>query len=59
MIVINGDKDEHTEMLQGGVIRQLLDEKWKTFVRVKYNRCSKITIPLALYRQLGSIVNRY
>lgn len=35
MIVINGDKEEHTEMLQGGVIRQLLDEKWKTFVKVR------------------------
>ena len=34
MIIVNGETDDHLEMLQGGVIRQLLDEKWKTFVRV-------------------------
>ena len=34
MIVVNGETDDHLELLQGGVIRQLLDEKWKTFVRV-------------------------
>ena len=34
MIIINGETDEHLEMLEGGVMRQLLDEKWKTFARV-------------------------
>ncbi|XP_067930551.1 transient receptor potential cation channel subfamily V member 5-like [Watersipora subatra] len=36
MIVVNGETDNHLEMLQGGVIRQLLDEKWKTFVRRQF-----------------------
>ena len=35
MIVINGEADDHLEMLQGGVMRQLLDDKWKTYARVK------------------------
>lgn len=34
MIVIDGEEDEHLEMLEGGVMRQLLDDKWKTFARV-------------------------
>jgi len=36
MIIINGETDEHLEMLEGGVMRQLLDEKWKTFGGKKY-----------------------
>ncbi|XP_013388391.1 transient receptor potential cation channel subfamily V member 6 isoform X1 [Lingula anatina] len=31
--IIEGQTDEHLDMLEGGVIRQLLDEKWKTFGR--------------------------
>lgn len=34
MIIVNGETDEHLDMLEGGVIRQLLDDKWKTFARV-------------------------
>lgn len=34
MIIINGENDDHLEMLEGGVMRQLLDEKWKAFARV-------------------------
>ena len=34
MIVIDGEEDDHLEMLEGGVMRQLLDDKWKTFARV-------------------------
>ncbi|KAK3610627.1 hypothetical protein CHS0354_009090 [Potamilus streckersoni] len=36
MIVIDGETDEHLEMLEGGVMRQLLDEKWKTFARRRF-----------------------
>ena len=36
MIVINGEADDHLEMLQGGVMRQLLDDKWKTYARVNF-----------------------
>lgn len=36
MIVIDGEEDEHLEMLEGGVMRQLLDDKWKTFARVSF-----------------------
>ena len=34
MIIVNGETDDHLEMLQGGVMKQLLDEKWKTFAQV-------------------------
>ncbi|XP_062610763.1 uncharacterized protein LOC134272556 isoform X2 [Saccostrea cucullata] len=36
MIIINGENDEHLEMLEGGVMRQLLDEKWKAFARRRF-----------------------
>ncbi|XP_041349921.1 transient receptor potential cation channel subfamily V member 5-like [Gigantopelta aegis] len=36
MIIVNGETDEHLEMLEGGVMRQLLDEKWKTFARRRF-----------------------
>lgn len=36
MIAIDGEEDDHLEMLEGGVIRQLLDDKWKTFARKRF-----------------------
>ena len=36
--IANGETEEHLEMLGGGVIKQLLDEKWKTFTRVSGGR---------------------
>ena len=37
MIIVNGETDEHLDMLEGGVIRQLLNDKWKTFARVSWS----------------------
>ena len=34
MIIVDGESDNHLDMLAGGVLRQLLDEKWKTYARV-------------------------
>lgn len=34
MIILNGESSEHLDMLEGGVIQRLLEEKWKTFARV-------------------------
>ena len=34
MIILNGTKEEHLDMLDGGIIQRLLEEKWKTFARV-------------------------
>ena len=34
MIILDGTKEEHLDMLQGGIIEKLLEEKWKTFARV-------------------------
>lgn len=33
-IILNGTKQEHLNMLDGGIIQRLLEEKWKTFARV-------------------------
>ncbi|XP_023321114.1 transient receptor potential cation channel subfamily V member 5 isoform X3 [Eurytemora carolleeae] len=33
MIILNGTKEEHLNMLEGGIIAKLLEEKWKTFAQ--------------------------
>ncbi len=39
MIILNGTKAEHLDMLDGGIIQRLLEEKWKTFARVRASSC--------------------
>ena len=34
IIILNGTKPEHLNMLEGGIIAKLLEEKWKTFAMV-------------------------
>ena len=34
MLILNGTKPEHLNMLEGGIIAKLLEEKWNTFARV-------------------------
>lgn len=36
MIILNGTKAEHLDMLDGGIIQRLLEEKWKTFARLQF-----------------------
>ena len=36
MIILAGTKPEHLNMLEGGIIAKLLDEKWETFAKVKF-----------------------
>ncbi len=35
MIILNGTKEEHLNMLEGGIIAKLLEEKWTTFAQVR------------------------
>ncbi|CAG5055181.1 unnamed protein product [Parnassius apollo] len=35
-IILNGTKQEHIDMIDGGIIQRLLEEKWKTFARTKF-----------------------
>nr|XP_033323671.1 uncharacterized protein LOC117218984 isoform X3 [Megalopta genalis] len=35
-IILNGTKEEHLNMLDGGIIQRLLEEKWKTFARLQF-----------------------
>lgn len=37
MYIINGTSDDHLDMLEGGVVRQLLNEKWRVFGYVRYD----------------------
>lgn len=41
-IILNGTKEEHLDMLDGGIIQRLLEEKWKTFARVSVALCYKL-----------------
>ena len=36
MIILAGTKPEHLNMLEGGIIAKLLDEKWTTFAKVSF-----------------------
>ena len=36
MIILAGTKPEHLNMLEGGIIAKLLDEKWVTFAKVNF-----------------------
>jgi transient receptor potential cation channel subfamily V protein 6 len=36
MIILAGKKEEHLNMLEGGIIAKLLEEKWTTFAQVWY-----------------------
>lgn len=38
MQIIQGDTDDHLDMLQGGVVTSLLDKKWQVFARTKFLR---------------------
>lgn len=40
-IILNGTKEEHLDMLDGGIIQRLLEEKWKTFARVTIKNAMK------------------
>ena len=44
--ITEGDSDEHLQILDGGVIKQLLDDKWKTFARVKTKFCQSSNLPV-------------
>ncbi|CAG0880517.1 unnamed protein product [Cyprideis torosa] len=36
MIILSGEKAEHLDMLEGGVVQRILEEKWKTFARLSF-----------------------
>lgn len=38
MYIADGDTDEHLRLLDDGLIKQLIADKWKTFARVR-NYC--------------------
>ncbi|XP_055936835.1 transient receptor potential cation channel subfamily V member 5-like [Argiope bruennichi] len=47
MIILKGNSTEHLDMLEGGVIQRLLEEKWKTFAqRCFYKRLLMMLVHL-------------
>ena len=48
MIILAGTKPEHLNMLEGGIIAKLLDEKWVTFAKVCRNMFEFIKILLKM-----------
>lgn len=61
-IILNGTKEEHLDMLDGGIIQRLLEEKWKTFARVIniFNPIKKLNRELSflLFRQQNQFLKR-
>ncbi|XP_044575344.1 uncharacterized protein LOC123259139 isoform X2 [Cotesia glomerata] len=60
-IILNGTKAEHLDMLDGGIIQRLLEEKWKTFARLQFLKRLIIlvfhltSLSLAVYLRPGEI----
>ena len=36
IIILNGTKPQHLNMLEGGIIAKLLQEKWETFAKMTF-----------------------
>ena len=53
MIILAGTKPEHLNMLEGGIIAKLLDEKWTTFAKV-LNSISFVHMLQAVFSVLPS-----
>lgn len=37
-MILAGTKEEHLNMLDGGIIQRLLEEKWKTFAQAQFTK---------------------
>ena len=47
MLILAGTKEEHLNMLEGGIIAKLLEEKWTTFAMMMfYKKFAKLTLHL-------------
>jgi len=56
-MILAGSKEEHLDMLDGGIIQRLLEEKWKTFALRQFIK--RITIAfLHLLGMSGSVYLR-
>ena len=46
--IINGNTDEHLEMIEGGVVKRLLEDKWNTYAQVIELRLNYISSKIKL-----------
>ncbi|KAG5892428.1 hypothetical protein JTB14_003364 [Gonioctena quinquepunctata] len=52
-IILNGTKEEHLDMLDGGIIQRLLEEKWKTFARNQFLKRLLILVVHLIFMSLA------
>lgn len=57
MIILNGTKEEHLDMLEGGIIQRLLEEKWKTFAQLQFLK-RLIILFIHLFLLSGAVYTR-
>ncbi|XP_072382933.1 uncharacterized protein iav [Diabrotica undecimpunctata] len=53
-IILNGTKEEHLDMLDGGIIQRLLEEKWKTFARNQFLKRLLILVVHLIFLSLAA-----
>ena len=59
-MILAGSKEEHLDMLDGGIIQRLLEEKWKTFAqrqfikRISIAAAHILVISMAVYLRPGN-----
>ena len=58
MYIVNGKTKEHLEMLDGGVVRQLLDEKWRAYARVSCFCGSHFELDLEIFLHFAAAIHR-
>ena len=57
MLILNGTKEEHLNMLEGGIIAKLLDEKWSTYAQGMFMKrlgiliLHLLTLSMAVYQR--------
>ncbi|KAJ8912912.1 hypothetical protein NQ315_017242, partial [Exocentrus adspersus] len=52
-IILNGTKEAHLDMLDGGIIQRLLEEKWKTFARNQFLKRLLILVVHLIFMSLA------
>ena len=65
MLILNGTKEEHLNMLEGGIIAKLLDEKWSTYAQVRefvpyfqINDFSVFSFDISIFLKANVFINK-
>lgn len=52
-MILAGSKEEHLNMLDGGIIQRLLEEKWKTFAQRQFMKRISIALVHLLFMSIA------